>query len=88
MHPDFGNELTGGSPAFMTTHWSMIMAAGSRSNPDAEKALEDPHDSYSRGFDRRKTLEDDERAGRSQSKSGGAAIGNPRQAGHKMSACL
>ena len=84
MQPDSRDEQTGGSPIFMTTHWSGIMAAGSRSNPDTEKALDDPHHSYRRGLDRRrKTLEDSDGVGRSQSKSGDSAVGNPRQAGHK-----
>ncbi len=68
MQPDSRDEQTGGSPVLMTKHWSGIMAAGSRSNPDTEKALDDQRHSYRRGLDRRrKTLENDESAERSPS---------------------
>lgn len=33
------NPAPSGSPVFATTHWSLILAAGDRSNPSAEAAL-------------------------------------------------
>jgi RNA polymerase sigma-70 factor (ECF subfamily) len=40
MFSDSQQQYVGGSPAFVTTHWSVIILAGSQSNPDADKALE------------------------------------------------
>ena len=40
MISDSQQQPVVGSPAFMTTHWSMIIVAGSQSNPEADKALE------------------------------------------------
>ncbi len=40
MFSDSQQRPIGASPAFMTTHWSMVIVAGSQGNPDAHGALE------------------------------------------------
>ena len=40
MFSDSQQQSVGGSPAFVTTHWSVVILAGSQSNPGADKALE------------------------------------------------
>lgn len=40
MHSDAQQPPVDRSPAFATTHWSLVIAAGRRSTPEAETALE------------------------------------------------
>ena len=40
MDPDSRQRPIDRSPAFATTHWSLVMAAGRRSTPEAENALQ------------------------------------------------
>ena len=46
MDPNSPQQPFGGSPGFMTTHWSLVMAAGARNNLEADKALEQLCRSY------------------------------------------